>query len=75
MVVYLLKVIEACGVELVKPNVILVSLYRSGLESFEIFLRNLDCLLHFISKRGKTIILVGDFNIDFLKRAYFQHPN
>ena len=49
-----------------KNNLLIVCLYRSPRGSIEIFLNKLEILLDNLGREGKTIVLCGDFNINFL---------
>lgn len=56
---------EFCGVYLTETKVALVTLYRSCSGVFGVFLDRLENLLRCIFDRYRSIILVGDFNINF----------
>lgn len=59
---------ECCAIELPQYKVIIVCIYRTPTSNTEIFLRQLQSLLHMLSrKRNKRIILCGDWNIDLLQ--------
>lgn len=61
--------IEACACELSvnNGNLVIVTVYRSPLGNFQLFLKNLNSLLCYLTNKGKQIIVCGDFNVDFLK--------
>lgn len=62
---------EVCAVEIPRFDVIVICIYRIPVgANLPIFMRNLDILLHKLTKIGKKkIILAGDFNIDILKKT------
>lgn len=56
---------EFCGVYLTDSKIVLVTLYRSCSGVFGVFLDKLESLLQFIFNKYKSVVLVGDFNINF----------
>lgn len=66
------SVIECCATELVDQSMVIICIYRvptTSKISLEIFYSVLDKILTLInSKKCKSVILCGDFNIDILKK-------
>ncbi|KAK9679378.1 hypothetical protein QE152_g40080 [Popillia japonica] len=58
--------LEVCGIHLYELNLIIVTIYRSPTGNFDTLLIKLEDLLSSISKFNTNIILLGDFNVDFL---------
>lgn len=62
------NVFECCAVEFPHNNLIIICLYRTPTSDVNIFLNNLDSLLHELnSNRKKKIVVLGDLNINTLK--------
>lgn len=57
---------EFCAVENKATKTIIIALYRSCLSEFEIFHGKLETLLIHLTGIYKTIVILGDFNVDFL---------
>ena len=56
---------EFCGVEIMCIKTIIITLYRSGVGDFNIFLYNFENLLETLSSNYSKVIIAGDFNINF----------
>lgn len=56
---------EFCGVELTSIRIIVITVYRSCLGDFNVFLIKFEELLTYLSTKYKKIIILGDFNIHF----------
>jgi exonuclease III len=61
------KHFESCIIELLKYNIVIICVYRTPDSDLDIFLRNLELILDHLQKKKKTIVVIGDLNIDFLK--------
>ena len=58
---------EASMVELTQLNTIIICIYRTPASNIQIFINNLDITLQEILKiNNKKVIILGDFNINFL---------
>lgn len=55
---------ELTALFLSAQNIAIVSVYRSPVGNFVIFLNNLERLLHFLCKYYSTIVICGDFNVN-----------
>lgn len=62
------KNIELSAIELIESNILIIVFYRSPLEDINIFFVKLQEALDFLCKRAKSIMLIGDCNIDFLSQ-------
>jgi exonuclease III len=60
---------EASIIELIQFNTIIICLYRTPNSNINIFIGNMDTIISNLTNKGKSIIIVGDLNIDFLKRS------
>lgn len=61
---------EFCGLELCNLKIAIITLYRSGATGdSKIFLNKLEQLLVDVSSKFTKIILLGDFNIDFMGQS------
>jgi exonuclease III len=60
---------EARIVELIQFNTIIICLYRTPISNINLFIDNMDTIISKLTNKGKSIIIVGDLNIDFLKRS------
>jgi len=52
--------------ELVDYDYIIVCIYRSPDGNFQIFLKNLEFILHTIQSRNKKPLLCGEWSLNFL---------
>lgn len=61
---------ECCGceVKMKKGNIILVCIYRPPSSNFKEYIKTFDKLLEFCFCEKKTVVIAGDFNVDFLSR-------
>jgi exonuclease III len=57
---------EASMVELTKFNTIIMCVYRTPNSNINTFIEILDTIINNLINKRKSIIIVGDFNIDFL---------
>ena len=66
----LMKTIECCAVELTNQNIVILGLYRPpNIDNVSIntFFETFESILHHYSRlTNKSLIVVGDFNFDFL---------
>lgn len=60
------RVIECCACEVIINNlrVVIMCVYRPG-DNFGLFISRLEVLLNKLISQDKTIIIVGDYNVDF----------
>jgi exonuclease III len=66
------KVFEISAIELVDFKILIVCIYRSPNSNVEIFLQLLDEALNKMSKRGRFLVLCGDWNINLLDENTHQ---
>lgn len=60
-------IFECCGVDIFCYNIILIAIYRVPNSDFDMFLQKIYELLEEVCCYDKTIIMGGDYNINFLK--------
>jgi hypothetical protein len=62
---------KASIIELTQFNTIIICVYRTPNSNVNIFLENMDTINYYklLIYKGKSIIIVGDLNIDFLGRS------
>lgn len=60
-------VFECCGIEVVSLKLLLVCIYRTPSSNVETFFKYLDTLLFKLFNLKKTVVIVGDLNINTLK--------
>ncbi|PNF26089.1 hypothetical protein B7P43_G04923 [Cryptotermes secundus] len=60
---------EASIIELIQFNTIIICIYRTPNSNINIFIKNLDKILNSLTNKGKNIIIVGDLNVDFIKKS------
>ena len=58
-------VAEFCGIEISCIKTIIITIYRSCVGDFGIFLVKLEAFLQSISNQYNKLVLIGDFNIHF----------
>ena len=61
------KEFELTATELIDKNVIILCIYRSPDGNFDNFLTKLDTVIQNIKQKKKTLLLCGDWNVDFLQ--------
>lgn len=59
-------ILECCAIIIEKTGLIIVALYRPQSGNFKVFLELFASLLEILSNFSKTIVIRGDFNVDFL---------
>jgi exonuclease III len=59
---------EACIIELIQLSTIIICVYRTPSSNINIFIETLDIIISNEINKGKSAIIVGDLNIDFLGR-------
>lgn len=59
-------ILECCGVEIACLNLILIVIYRVPNSDFNIFLQKMNELLEEVCYGNKTIVIGGDYNLNFL---------
>jgi hypothetical protein len=57
---------EASIIELTQFNAIIICVYRTSNSNINIFIETMNTTISELLNKGKTIITVGDLNIDFL---------
>ncbi|MDR3131873.1 MAG: hypothetical protein LBU02_02135 [Rickettsiales bacterium] len=57
---------EANIIELTQINTIIMCVYRTPNSNINIFIETLDSIISNLKSRGKSIIILGDLNIDFM---------
>jgi exonuclease III len=57
---------EFKATELVDLRIVLICIYRSPQSDVNTFLEKLEVLINMVQKRGKYLVLCGDWNIDLL---------
>lgn len=68
------NILECCAVEIIKEKMIMVAVYRSprnDIKSLTLFLEKFDELIQSLPRERKTLVIGGDFNIDFNCSSYF----
>ena len=63
------KSFELSAIELVRYAVIIICIYRSPEGKIDIFLNKLEIAIQKLMKKHKTLILCGDWNINFLHHS------
>jgi hypothetical protein len=64
---------EASSIKLTQYNAIIICIYRTPNSNINILLENMDIILTKLTNKGKSIIIVGDLNIDFLSGNVNPH--
>jgi exonuclease III len=59
-------------IELVDFKMVVACIYRAPHGAFKKFLCNLDLVIEKVNKKGRKMILCGDWNVDFLKGSTKQ---
>jgi hypothetical protein len=57
---------EASIIELTQFNTVIICVYRTPNSNIKIFIETMDITINKLLNKGKKIIILGDFNIDFL---------
>jgi hypothetical protein len=57
---------EASIIELTQYNTIIICVYRTPNSNINMFIKTMDTIISKLLNEGKSIIIVGDLNIDFL---------
>ena len=57
---------EASMMELTDLKIVIICIYRTPNSNILLFIENLDIILKELTKKKNRIIILGDFNIDFL---------
>jgi exonuclease III len=60
---------EASIIELIQFNTIIICVYRNPNSNINIFIETMDTIISNLINKEKSIIIVGDLNIDFLGRS------
>ena len=57
---------ETSIIELTQSNTVIMCVYRTPNSNINIFIETMDIIINELLNKDKKIIMVGDFNIDFL---------
>ncbi|PNF35448.1 hypothetical protein B7P43_G04120 [Cryptotermes secundus] len=63
---------EASIAELIQYNIIIICVYRTPNSNINIFIETMDTIINNLINKGKQIVIVGDLNIDFLRKRINQ---
>lgn len=57
---------EASMIELPQLKLIIICIYRTPTSNIQVFMENLDIIIHNLLNKGKKVIIMGDLNVNFL---------